>query len=387
MTLTMRHTRLAAPLMLALVVTTPSLLAAPRENSMPSRASLLSRQRSATSHSRQVQSKLRGVKRQQAAVRVDLHRVEQRVRESRTQLQVATRAYSDSKQQLAQATASLRRAEARLEAQKRDLSSRLRFIHEHGDIGYVSVLTGAVSFSDFADRYYYLGEIVAQDADLLRGLKRTRQAVAERREQVAEKTAEVGQWKADVARKHENYNAARVEKQRTLAELARMREEYEAEYAEAEAERREIESLLRALARTRAGRKRYATPWTGTFANPVPGARITSGYGWRTHPILHVRKFHHGVDLAAPSGSPIYAAGSGEVILSRYGGNGYGRYIVIDHGGGVTTLYGHCSSLLVKVGDRVGKGTLIARVGSTGLSTGPHCHFEVRHGGSTVPPM
>jgi murein DD-endopeptidase MepM/ murein hydrolase activator NlpD len=105
------------------------------------------------------------------------------------------------------------------------------------------------------------------------------------------------------------------------------------------------------------------------------------------HPIYHVRAFHHGVDLAAPVGTPIYAAGNGEVILATSGGTGYGRFIVIDHGGGVTTLYGHCSAFAVGVGAKVKKGQAIAYVGSTGSSTGPHCHFEVRRNGSTVPPM
>lgn len=125
----------------------------------------------------------------------------------------------------------------------------------------------------------------------------------------------------------------------------------------------------------------------GVLSWPTPGyTRISSPYGFRIHPIYKVRKFHTGVDIDAPMGATIVAANSGKVILAGWNG-GYGNCIIIDHGGGLATLYGHQSKLLVQVGDYVKKGDTIGKVGTTGLSTGPHLHFEVRKSGATTDPL
>ena len=127
---------------------------------------------------------------------------------------------------------------------------------------------------------------------------------------------------------------------------------------------------------------------SGQFMWPVPSSSyVSSPYGYRIHPIYGTKKLHAGMDIAASSGSTIVAADSGTVILASYGYNGgYGNYVIISHGNGYTTRYAHCSSLSVSVGQQVSKGQKIASVGSTGASTGPHCHFEIRINGSTVNP-
>ena len=127
------------------------------------------------------------------------------------------------------------------------------------------------------------------------------------------------------------------------------------------------------------------TPWRGSFIRPVSG-RVSSGFGMRMHPILRRARMHTGLDMAAASGTPIHAAAGGVVIFAgRFGG--YGNCAMIDHGGGTVTLYGHCSSLGCAVGEKVQQGQVIAYVGSTGLSTGPHLHFEVRKNGVPVSPL
>ena len=113
---------------------------------------------------------------------------------------------------------------------------------------------------------------------------------------------------------------------------------------------------------------------------------ITSYYGYRTHPIHGVRKLHTGLDIGAGHGQTVVAAADGTVIMSDWYG-GYGQTVVIDHGGGISTLYAHNSALLVSVGQTVSQGQAIARVGSTGVSTGPHCHFEVRVNGVPEDPL
>ena len=124
----------------------------------------------------------------------------------------------------------------------------------------------------------------------------------------------------------------------------------------------------------------------GVMKWPTPGyTRISSPYGMRIHPIYKVKKMHTGIDIDAPSGAKIVAANSGKVILAGWNG-GYGNCVIIDHGDGIATLYGHQSKILVSVGDKVAKGDTIGKVGSTGLSTGPHLHFEVRKDGKTTNP-
>jgi murein DD-endopeptidase MepM/ murein hydrolase activator NlpD len=120
--------------------------------------------------------------------------------------------------------------------------------------------------------------------------------------------------------------------------------------------------------------------------SPLKIYTITSGFGVRFHPILKVYRPHHGVDYGAPYGSPVYAVAEGVVKRAGWMG-GYGKAVIIRHSNGFETLYGHLSSILVKVGDRVEQGRMIGRVGSTGLSTGPHLHFEVRKDGKLVNPL
>jgi murein DD-endopeptidase MepM/ murein hydrolase activator NlpD len=137
----------------------------------------------------------------------------------------------------------------------------------------------------------------------------------------------------------------------------------------------------------RLGQSRYNIAFRGSGQMLLPClGEITSGFGWRMHPVLGYERFHAGIDIGADYGSTIYAADQGIVMFAGWYG-GYGNAVVIDHGGGITTLYGHTSELYVVEGQTVSKGTAIAAVGSTGLSTGPHLHFEVRRQGEPTDPM
>ncbi|MBR3082878.1 MAG: peptidoglycan DD-metalloendopeptidase family protein [Clostridiales bacterium] len=159
---------------------------------------------------------------------------------------------------------------------------------------------------------------------------------------------------------------------------------------------KESESLndkIKKLQKQYAKQNMYKGPANGKFRWPVNYPNITSPFGWRIHPVYNTKKFHSGIDIGGSYGVPIMAAGAGVVILvskpvqgQNTGGSGYGNYCIIDHGGGFTTLYGHCRSVYVKSGQKVKSGQRIGEMGSTGTSTGAHLHFEVRKNGSPVNP-
>jgi murein DD-endopeptidase MepM/ murein hydrolase activator NlpD len=194
---------------------------------------------------------------------------------------------------------------------------------------------------------------------------------------------------ADLETVHVSYQTQRVEMLAALEIQAHLLETLDEEIAHFEAELDGLQadqgSLRRRIAREQATASTAASAVGATgFVRPVPGA-ITSGFGPRHHPILGYSRPHTGVDFRAPHGQPIKAAQSGVVILANVWG-GYGRAVVIDHGGGLATLYAHQSSLAVSYGDRVMAGDVIGKVGTSGLSAGPHLHFEVRIGGEPVDP-
>ncbi|MFH1361416.1 MAG: M23 family metallopeptidase, partial [bacterium] len=160
------------------------------------------------------------------------------------------------------------------------------------------------------------------------------------------------------------------------------RKDYEAKIAELEKSSQELEVLILKKVAASKGTK---VKGTGVLAWPAEG-RITSRYGYRRHPLWGGRNFHRGIDIAAKHGTPIKAADAGEIIFAGWW-DGYGKAIVIDHGQKTTTVYGHMSRLYKKVGQAVAKGQTIGLMGSTGYSTGPHVHFEVRKSGKPTDPM
>jgi len=184
--------------------------------------------------------------------------------------------------------------------------------------------------------------------------------------------------------------AAEVAQQEQLkGEVVARKEQYQAEQASLEAESAAIAETLRQRAAARSAGTAGAADLpasSGQLQYPIPGAPITSPFGYRIHPIYGDARLHTGVDFGADTGDPIHAAADG-VVASAGSLGGYGNATVIEHGGGIATLYGHQSEILVSEGERVTAGEVIGRVGCTGACTGPHLHFEVRVNGEPVDPM
>ena len=269
-----------------------------------------------------------------------------------------------------------------LEKTKKIYSKRLREIYINGQINYLDVLLGAKDFSDFSSRMYLLQRIIARDISLLSKLEDQKRNLNSQQEALEEDKKQLDKVHADVDAKKKTVEAKAAERRalydKALAEQNRL----EQEYNDLMETSNNIASMIKNWEQSGT---LGSVNGSGRFIWPIHG-EITSPYGWRTHPIFGTQIFHSGIDIAADYGDPILAADSGTVIYAGWMG-GYGNAVMIDHGGGLVTLYGHNTAVLVSEGQAVDKGQVIAHAGSTGYSTGPHCHFEVRLHGETVNPM
>lgn len=264
------------------------------------------------------------------------------------------------------------------------LNTRVENIYKRGKVSYLEVLFDAVSFSDFLRRFDMLNRVAKQDSDIFLQVKSEKEAVQKKREELLAKQRNLLAIKDSREERKAQMEKDTAQRERMLATISRQKNEYEKALDELEEISKQLEKTIQDLIR-KGGSQPDQHLGKGSMMWPVQG-RISSPFGWRVHPIFKTKKFHSGIDIAAPQGRTVVAPASGKVILSGWV-RGYGKTLIIDHGGGLTTLYGHNSSLLVGVGAIVKKGQAITKVGSTGYSTGPHLHFEVRKNGSPVNPM
>ncbi len=265
---------------------------------------------------------------------------------------------------------------------KREVAGRrIRSMYVDGNESVLSVLVGARDLADFASRKALLERIAERDRTLFVEVKALRDEVASRKAKQDRVVAEVQALEARQREQQDTLDTAMGRKESLLDRLREERETLEEELEAMLQESRRIQAQIQAFQRANVGR---GPVYRGGFASPLSG-RLSSGFGYRIHPISRTRRMHTGIDIAAPTGSPIRAAGSGTVISAGWM-RGYGLTVIIDHGGGRSTLYAHCSRVFVRAGQRVGTGDRIAAVGSTGFSTGPHLHFEVRIDGVPVDP-
>ena len=309
----------------------------------------------------------------------------------------------------------LREAEANQDEQYASMKQRIKFMYEKGDTAYITMVFGAQNLTDMLNKAEYIEEVSAYDRQLLNEYTETKYRVInlkdkleveqasllETQEQaeiqeyqmsmlIDQKNGEIEKYESEISTKEDaikEYEAMIASQNATIAAL-------EASILKAE---READALQKELEESglsdndidsSSSSKPVTTQqvFSGPFCMPAPSyTRVSDDYGNRIHPILGVKQFHNGIDFAAPGGSPILAAQSGTVIAAAYSST-MGNYIMINHGGGVITIYMHASALYVSAGQTVTKGQKIATVGRTGRSTGNHLHFSVRVNGSYVSP-
>ncbi len=344
-------------------------------------------QKNLKSNKNQTQNLLEQTKSQKESVFSEIEKLNSTLDQVQDELDKINAQLEDTTKLLGDTQNQLKKAQDEGDHQWQTLKKRLRFMYENGRISYLQVLIHSKSFSDFLNRIEYMSCVVKYDQNIFDKIKKNEAVIASKKEEVEKEKQNIEVLVSNQVAKKHSIQSAKEKKDAMLVKLSQEEQKYIVQLDELEKSSKSIEKMIR-LAQEQANKQKNARVYTGgKFGYPVPGRyQISSGFEYRKNPFTGKNtEFHSGIDFPAPTGTNVVAAADGVVVGASYV-NGYGNAVIINHGSGYSTLYGHNSKLVVKVGDEVKRGQVIAKAGSTGRSTGPHCHFEVRINGKPVDP-
>lgn len=330
------------------------------------------------------EEKLNQVKEEKNETLSEIEELSSQITESQEQLNKLNDQVKDLEKQIKVVEQELKEAQEKQEAQQKALEQRIVAQYKTGTLSYWEILLNPESPLKFLSNLHMFDKIAQYDKNLINSIEKEKEKIEKNKEDLNNKKSELKIAKADAEKENVKLKNAKAQKNSKLAKLSDDEKKIQEQIDEEEAELANIKKQIQAAQAASNTTPKYTG---GKLAWPTPGYyTITSKYGMRIHPIFHVWKLHAGIDLGAPKGANFVAAEDGTVITSRLSSS-YGNMVVIDHGGGLTTLYAHGTTRLVSVGDKVKRGQAVLTVGSTGNSTGNHAHFEVRVNGSAVDPL
>lgn len=350
------------------------------------------------------ESQIQGLNLQLDQVHQEIRDLDFKIMTSQDELDKINQQLLDLEESIAKNEENLAKAKEKLSSKEEDLNTRLREEYKNGSYVFLEILMDSSSISDMLKRLDVVTNILNQDRELLKFtnkqiayIRDTENKLKEQKAEYKEKLAAEERKKAELEENNKKklefmaiLQEDKVQAEAEYNEFVKLTQSLDAEIVKLEKELEEKRKAEEARRKAEEERRKAAgevVRGSGQLSWPVPGySSISSYYGYRVHPIFNTKKFHSGIDIPAPMGTPVKAAMSGIVIFSGWQG-GYGNVVMISHGGDLVTVYAHNSSNKVSVGDYVDRGQTISLMGSTGFSTGSHSHFEVRINGSTVNPL
>lgn len=329
------------------------------------------------------------IQKQQAQINALSKPAQDRLEALRRNVRVTDTQIKDNEKKIRLAREQLQKLGLRLQELEYDLnkrqdatSARLRYLQRQQLQRWWVTLLSSKDLNQFADRRRQIERIYNSDRLLLAELTQRSTQIDKQRQQIATQKNELDLLTQKLKYQKSNIEAEVVAQQNAIDRLKSDRQALALAEDRLAEDSRRLSQIIIAKVQPYSGL--ILPPGSGQLMYPTIG-EVTSSFGWRIHPILGTERFHAGIDFGADYGSLIYASQSGRVIYADWYG-GYGNSVIIDHGNGITTLYAHCSELYVRDGDAVQQGQPIAAVGSTGFSTGPHLHFELRANGEPIDP-
>ncbi|MBQ2897055.1 MAG: peptidoglycan DD-metalloendopeptidase family protein [Clostridia bacterium] len=331
------------------------------------------------------QQKINEAKQKQQGFLDEKSSIEKKIDVAQSEIDDIQKDIDDALSRIAQKEEELALAEEKAENQYETMKLRLRTMYEDNSSSYISLLFSGENFSDVFSYVELIKQLLNYDNNMYDNLLATKTSIEDAKTAIELEKEKYEQNQEAVISKRNELKGLKSDLDSTISKLENDIEAYKKAYAEFERQEAALKAQISAAVKNSgSGGASYSG---GKLAWPAPGyTTITSPYGYRIHPTLKVYKLHTGVDFAAPMNATVVAAEDGLVVTAQYN-NAYGNYIVINHGNGLSTLYAHNTTLFVSAGQQVTRGQTIAKVGSTGFSTGPHCHFEVMINGSCTDPM
>lgn len=313
-----------------------------------------------------------------------IQKLDESIQSSEENIEKLNEEITKKENEIQQIESELEKVTEKYNTQKALLDERLVEMYENDNVKYLDVILKSKSFSDFVSNYYIISELTEYDMDLLEIVDDQRKEIEQKNLKLSSQKDSLEQEKSTQKKTQIALSNTKVLRKNYVLKLNQEEQDLQAKIDEYNNQVNQIEEEIKKLAVTASFGEEYRG---GTMQWPIYGHyTITSNYGMRTHPITGVYKLHTGVDISATIGSDFTAIADGIVVKAEYNG-AYGNMVIIDHGGGVQTLYAHGSQIIAQVGQEVKAGDIVLKVGSTGYSTGPHAHFEIRINGSPVNPL